>query len=542
MPEINFKEWKFVGFLSIIVIIITLSPTLVGLMVTPEDGVFLGTQHINVEDTPIYYSWIEQAKEGHLLFKNLYTTEDQIRYIFDPFWLGVGLFAKMFSLSSFAAYQLAKFFLIPIFLAIAYIFISYFFEEEKKRKLCFIFLIFASGLGGFVALGSLLGLFNFSPPPMDLWVAEATTFYALYHSPHFLASITLTLLIFLLILLAFDKRKIIYSLLAGLSALLFFQFRPYHVPTIYGVLAVFIIIQSIRSSKIRWDLIKHYLILILVSSPAIIYHLWTLNTFWSRQQFALQNNLITPPLFNFIITYGLLFLLSLFGILFLLQKKQKDNKDIFLLTWWGTQIVLPYLPIINYQRKMMEGLHVIMVVMTIFGLFYLQDVLKNKAFLKKYFLKNKPLLAVLFMLFFTFSNYFIIVLDLSFYLNHNPRAFLKQAETNAMSWLKKNIPEESVIFATYRTGNLIPAFAVKTVYLGSWGNTAASRAKQEQTKQFFEDYPDKARATFLKINNVDYLFYGSEEKKYKTFDPDTADYLNKVYQNSEVTIYRVKNQ
>ncbi|MBU1146055.1 hypothetical protein KKD80_00715 [Patescibacteria group bacterium] len=535
MPEINFKEWKFVGLLSIVVIIITFLPTLVGLIVTPEDSVFLGTQHINVEDTPIYYSWIEQAKEGHLLFKNLYTTEDQIRYIFDPFWLGVGLFAKMFSLSAFAVYQLARIFLIPIFLAIAYIFISYFLEEEKKRKLCFIFLIFTSGFGGFVALGSLLGLFNFSPPPMDLWVAEATTFYALYHSPHFLASITLTLLIFLLILLSFEKRKIIYSLLAGLSALLFFQFRPYHIPTIYGVLAVFIIIQSIRTSKIRWDLIKHYLLLILVSSPAIIYHLWTLNTFWSRQQFALQNNLLTPSFYNFTITYGLLFLLSFFGILFLLQKKQKNNKDIFLLTWWGAQIILPYLPIINYQRKMMEGLHVIMVIMTILGLFYLQDVFKNRDFLK-----NKSLLAVLFMLFFTFSNYFIITLDLSFYLNPSPRAFLKQNETSAMLWLKKNTLEESIIFATYRTGNLIPAFAVRTVYLGSWGNTAASRTKQEQTKQFFEVYPDKARAAFLELNNIDYLFFGPEEKAAANFDPNTADYLEKTYQNDEVEIYKVK--
>jgi len=542
MIEIETREWKFVGLLSLVVIVITFLPTLVGLAVTPGDSVFLGIQTINSEDTPIYYSLIEQAKEGHLLFKNLYTTEDQIRYIFDPFWLGVGLFAKTFSLSNFAAYQFARIFLIAIFLAVAYIFISYFFEEERKRKICFIFLIFASGLGGFVALGSELGLYHLWPPSMDIWVSEAVTFYTLYHSPHFLASLALTVTIFLLMLLSFEKQKIIYSFFAGLAALLFFQFRPYHIPTIYGVLAIFIVIQSVRSSKIRWDLIKHYLILILISTPAIVYHLWTLNTFWSRQQFALQNNLVTPPFYNLLLTYGLLFVFSLCGVVYLLRKKDKNNKDIFLLSWWTSQLLLPYLPIINYQRKMVESLHVIMVIMTIFGLYHLLNTLRDKNFFKKYFLENKPLLALLFILFFTFSNYSILTRDLNFYLSHNSLAFLKKYKAEAMFWLRKNTSEESTIFSTYANGNLIPAFAVRTVYLGSWGNTAASETKRGETKRFFDNYGDEVRVTFLKINKINYLFYGPEEEQHKNFHPETADYLKKVYQNDAVAIYEVTDK
>lgn len=540
MIEISAKECKFVGLLSLIIIIVTFLPTLTGLIVTPKDSVFLGRQTINSGDTLIYYSWIEQAKEGHLLFKNLYTTEDQVRYIFDPFWLGVGLLAKTFFLSSFAAYQLARVFLIPIFLAVVYIFLSYFFEEEKKRKICFIFLVFASGIGAFVSLGTNLGLYNFWPQSMDLWVSEAITFFTLYHSPHLLASLTLTILIFLLILRAFEEQKIIYSFFAGLTTLIFFQFRPYHVPTIFGVIGVFIIVQSLRSSKIRWDLIKHYLILISISIPAIFYHLWTLNTFWSRQQFALQNNILMPPFYNFLLTYGFLFILSLFGIVFLLKNGIKNDKNIFLLSWWGIQWFLPYLPFLNYQRKMIEGFHVVMVIVAIFGLFYLKDILREKKFFGKLFLENKIVLILIFILFFTLSNYYILMRDLKFYLNRNPVAFLKKEKEAAMLWLKEKTPQESVIFSTYLNGNLIPAFAVRTVYLGSWGNTAASLTKQEQTQQFFEKYDDKVRAAFLKVNKINYLFYGPEERVFQNFNPEAVDFLEKVYQNNEVAIYKVK--
>lgn len=542
MIMISTKEWKFIVLLSLFIVTITFLPTLLGIIVTPQDSIFLGTQSINADDTPVYYSWIEQVKDGHLFFKNLFTSEDQVRYIFDPFWLSVGLFAKTFSLSAFTAYQLARTFLIPIFLALAYIFISYFFEEEKRRKICFIFLIFASGLGWFISLGSTLGIYNFWLPPMDVWVAEATTFYTLHHTPHFIVSLTLILLIFLLILVAFEKQKIFYGFLAGLTALVFFLFHPYYVPTIFLVIGTYIIVQSVRSLKIRWDLIKHYLILIFVSSPAILYHFWTLNTFWSRQQFALQNNIPMPPFYNLLFTYGFLLLLSLCGIAYIFQKKLKSDQNIFILTWWGVQWFLPFLPFLNYQRKMLQGFHFVMIILAIHGLFYLKEVFQRKVFFKKFLLRNKFLLILLFILLFVFSDFYILMRDVNFYLSQSHYAFVKKEKIEAMRWIKQNIAEDNIIFSSYTNGNLIPVFALKPVYCGQWGLTASFQTKCFQTNQFFENYSDEAREAFLKINGIDYLFYGSEERQFKNFNPEAVDFLEKIYQNSEVAIYKVKTR
>jgi len=453
--------------------------------------------------------------------------------------LGAGLFAKIFSLTSFAAYQLTRIFLIPIFLAVAYIFISYFFSESKKRKLCFILLIFSSGISGLLWPVVEIGVSSFWPPPMDLWSSESSTFYTLYHSPHFIASLLCTILIFFLALRSFEKNSYLTSCLAGLTACFLFLFHPYHVPTIFCVLGFYIFIQSIKNSRIRWDLLGHYLILIAISSLAILYHFWTLNTFWTRQQFALQNNLPTPPFYNFLLSYGFILILGSLGFLVLLGKKEKLDKEIFLLAWFPVQLILPFFPFLNFQRKMIEGLHFVMVITTIIGLYFLGELIKkNKPALYSY-IKNPALSFLLFSVCFVFSSYYLIIRDISLYLDSSSFVFLNKEKYNAMIWLKNNTPKESIILSSYDSGNVIPAFAVRTVFLGSAGNTAASESKTMQVELFLRRYSEQARAAFLKKNCIDYLFYGPEEKKYQNFNPEQADYLKKVYQNEEVAIYKV---
>jgi uncharacterized membrane protein len=111
-----------------------------------------------------------------------------------------------------------------------------------------------------------------------------------------------------------------------------------------------------------------------------------------------------------------------------------------------------------------------------------------------------------------------------------------------MRWLKENTTQNSIVLSDATNGNLIPAIALRTVYLGQWGMTADVSAKVILVKSFFETYNNKSRADFLRINKIDYLFYGAEEKTFTNFNPETAEYLENVYQNSEVVIYKVVTQ
>ncbi len=541
MIEVGIKEWKNVAWLGLFVIIVTAIPLCVGLLAEPENKIFIGLQTTNAADTPVYYSWTEQVKDGHFIFNNLFTSEDEPRFIFDPFWLAIGILAKIFNLSGFWAYQLARFFLIPVFLAIAYTFISYFFRDVKKRKACLLFLVFASGLGGLVWLAVNLTeplIWDVWTAPMDLWTAESTTFFPLYHSPHFTASLTCTISIFLLMLMAFDKKKTGYSLAAGIVAMFLFAFHPYHVPTIIGVLGFYIVVKSILDKKIRWDLVKHSAIACLVSSPAILYHLWALSTFWTRQQHALQNDLLTPGLINFLLSYGLILVFSFFGVVAVLSGKNRDGKYIFLVCWLAIQIIFPYLPIFNFQRKLLEGAHVVLIMTAVIVLHLLRKTVEN-VFGKIKLLTNQTALIILFFIFLGSTNYTIIVRDVYSYLNPLSTSYISEEKLRAMLWLKNNTPENSVIFSVYANGNLIPAFGLRKVYLGHWGMTADAKTKENGVRLFFTKYDYEQRGYFLKVNKINYVFYGQEEKKNKSFNPDRADYLEKVYQNSEIEIYKV---
>src|SRR3989338_8065967 len=265
MINITRSEWWFVGKVGLAVAILAFAPIIAGALMTPKASVFTGQQFANYTDTMVYYSNIEQVKDGHFLFKNLFSGEQPSpRFIFDPFWFSVGLLAKAFS------------------------------------------------------------------------------FFSIYNSPHFIASLTLLALIFLLSILAFEKYKFIYSLGAGLSALFLFQFHPYHVPTVFGVLGVFILINFILRPEINFDYLKHYFVLIIFSLPPIFYHFWTVKNIWIRQQHLLQNFGPMPESFSiFLFSFGFLAPLALIGVfLILIAKPPGSEKNVFLVVWAVTQGLL----------------------------------------------------------------------------------------------------------------------------------------------------------------------------------------------------------
>ena len=550
MIKINYQEWKFVGWVWLIVVFLTFLPMIVGVITTPSDSIFLGRQAINANDLPVYYSNIEQVKEGHFLFKNLFTSESHPRFIFDPFWLGVGILAKIFSLSTFLVFQLSKFLLIPVFLIVSYYLVAFFFQEETKRKVCFIFLVFASGLGGFY-LGGLAGdtgVINFSIDqrgtvilPIDIWMPEASSFSIIHNPPHYIVSLALIILIFLLSLLAFENYKLIYSLAAGFSALFLFQFHPYHLPTIFGVLGVFILFSIFGEKKLNFNYLKHCFILLIFSLPPIIYHFWTLQRFWVRQAHFLQNITFSPSLPMVLLGYGFLIILALIGIFVILKKREKNKKDVFLISWVFVQPLLIYSPFL-FQRRLAEGFQIVLVILTVFGLFYLRDRLKGKPIFQKYFkevFSNKIFLVYLFFILFFFSNFSIIANDLSLYLENYDGMYLKKEAQEAMFWIRENTEEESIILSSLETGNLIPAFSIRQVYLGHGHQTAQFERKVSETERFFQKNNDDGKIAFLKENKIDYFFFGPEEKILIHFNPEEKNYLDKVFNNNAAAIYKV---
>jgi hypothetical protein len=171
IKSINNQEWRFIIAVIIFVILITTLPYLYGYLKTPADSFYTGLHAIAPADIHVYFSYIEQTRQGHLFFEDLYTSEPQARNMFNIFWLAIGLIAKFFSLSNILVFQLARLLLAPIFIFLLYLLAAYFWADKTWRRVAFIFFVFASGLGAIISVFLeqeiySRGWYNW---PLDLW-------------------------------------------------------------------------------------------------------------------------------------------------------------------------------------------------------------------------------------------------------------------------------------------------------------------------------------------------------------------------------------
>lgn len=532
IKSINKEEWRFIVLVIFFVVLFTSLPYIYGYLAAPENTYSLAVSSLNRFDYPNYFSYIEQVKSGHFLFQDLYTTEPQPRIIFNLFFLILGLIAKAFNLSAVIIFQLSRIILIPIFLFILYVFISFLFKEKLKRKICLTLVCFSSGLGfWFLPWLSNLPLLRQS---MDLWVPEAITFLTLYTNPLFTFSLTLIISIFGLMLLGLKNRNCKYAITAGILGLVLFQVHPYHIPTIFLIFGLFWLVLFLKEKRINWHFFKCYLIFALISLPSILYYFWLSTTHWltaHRITQAIPDGL-SPPFFSLIISYGLLWPLTLAGVYFIIKNKKLNNSFTFLITWLGSQTFLIYSPL-PLQRKMSEGLHIVICFLASLGIYALYQKIKRRPV----WLKNKFLWIIIFISLFCFSNIFILAKD-SAYSTH-PYFSIPQEIMEAMSWLKKISLKESIVLNNYNplTANLIPGFAERKVYAGHKYETAYAETKIKEVLWFFKtNNHDKNKQVFLKTNKIDYIFFYKENEN--IFQPQEKKYLKRVFKNKRANIYQ----
>ena len=550
LKSITKKEWLFVAFISLVVILLTIAPLIYGFLIRPPDSIFTGTHFTPTNDWFVYYSHIEQARQGNFLFKNLYASEPHLPSLY-LFWLGVGNLARIFNLSNIVAYNGVRIFLIPVFYFIAYLLIAYIFSDIKKRKISLLLLSFSSGLGVFF-LGRIIkypfnyanGQFNW---PMDLWVPESNTFLTLYYSGHFITSLILILVIFLLTMLFVDNKKFIYGLWAGSATLTLITFHPFHLLTVFSVILVYFVLLTIREKKILWHLIFYYLTLGLFSLPPTLYFLYLLRVDWVTSIRAIQNMCFTTPLWLTFFSYGLLIIFALLGFYFLFKEKGGknlfySNKILFILVWLMVQSLMIYFPV-NFQRRLSEGLHFPLVFFTTIGLFSLYTLINKRENRLTEFLFNQRYLLLLFLIIFLpLSNLFQIAVDSFLYSDRRESSFayLEKEAVEAATWLK-TIPRDKIIFnSANNVINFIPAFSGRTVYVGHGVETPFFGEKQKEVDWFFaKNRPEEIERNFLIKRNIDYIFYSDDERKLGDYNPENKSYLKEVYSNPKVKIYQV---
>ncbi len=495
------KTHVLVVGLIILTLFLSSAYLILGPVSGPKGLEFLGRHNINSQDTYTYLSFIDQARHGALLFKNLYTPEVQPAVFFHPAYLAAGWLANIFNLSNIAAFHLTRIIIGAAFLLVAWKFLG---NVPAFAMLCL--------SSGFLA---------------DPWIPEANTFLTLADSPHLIFSQLLVMGIF-----GFFLAK--KPWLAGLLMLILAFDHPFDVPVIILALGFYWWVK-------RQEL-KSIILTVMPAVAGLGYYFWAMKTYPAIAAWNAQNNLLSPDFYYFILGYGLLWILAALGI-----KRafvHNERKALILLCWIFASVVLLYSPL-GPQRRFVSGLHIPIVILAGYGV----TVILEKVITYFNQLKWNPkvvaaVFTTLLVVIFFGSNGFAIYQDWKLFRADkidNYYYYLPPSELAAINWLKNNTSPEAIVGTNWFYGNVIPGLTGRRVFLGHRIQTVDPDAKIKEIGEFVNSDTDQQAKDFLKKWGINYFFFGVGDSLLRgNFKPEEKPYFQKVYDKDGDRIYKVK--
>lgn len=530
-------EKKFIWLIVLLLIILTAGPYVYGWLSAGDSQVYLGTHGINPSDNFVYYSYIEQAREGHFTFKNLYTNDGQTFGTFNVFWWGVGSLAKLFKLSAPVAFHLVRLILIIPFCFLFYCFVSLFFSDKAKRKFVFSLSLILGGGGPLLVNFFAKTIVRSGQTyfwPSDLWLVDSNIFLAVLQSPHLLFTLTLFLASIFFFILGVSNKDWRYSLLAGLGVLFLANFHPHQIVALAVILLAGLILNFILNKKIIWEYFKHYFLVIVFAFPSLYYHWWLLKNDIVIEAVWGQNITMAPSLTFVLLDLGVLILLALAGLIIKLEKEERDLPISLVIAWSLLGLPLLYLPV-QFQARLILGWQIPLVILAGTALL----VWGERVF---FWTKNriKYLLIGLVIAMLALPNLFVVARDIVYLQKKDFKQFYMSPDLEkTLDWLKENTRAADAVMAHPDEARLIPAFAGRSVYFGHPIETLWSKRKDKETWDFFYTVsPGGLKKEFLQRKSITHVLVNTGDQGMKAFDFRAQNFLNLVYSQGVFRVYK----
>jgi len=364
--------------------------------------------------------------------------------------------------------------------------------------------------------------------------------------PHFIAA-ALYILVFILFLESLAKDQIRYAVFAGLFAQFLGWQHAYDLVLVYGILFTFVLAKAVQGRAMPRKSLKALIVIGLLSFWPALYSvlLTTLDPMWGDvlDQFG-NAGVFTPNLLHLPILMGPAFLLALGGFIAERPDRLRDKNDtqIFLLSWFSANFLLIYLPT-DFQIHLLNGWQIPIAILA--TTFVYKHVLPNLHSSRLGFkldeIARKPGVIPLLMLMLVVPTNIYLwswrLFDLS---RHDYPFYLHKDEIDALRWLEDHAAGDDVILSSLTIGQYIPARTGARAYLAHWAQTLDFYSKRENVEIFFDNNTSPAiRDAILAAGSVDYLFFGPAEREMGVYSPRDADFLVEIYSQGEVMIYSV---
>jgi len=566
------KEFTWVIWFAIIVMLITTLPYLVGYTTQDDQYQFTGFV-FGVEDGNSYIAKMLAGAYGAWLFRTPYTAYAQggvLAYL--PYTLlgklawPPGLHEQLVVL-----YHLFRFIAGLMAILATYDFIRFFVGNIRLRRFGLAMAILGGGLGWILVF---LGRENWlGSLPLEFYSPESFGFLSLFGIPHLSAArafLFWTLLAYLKLwdcsgstLELDDEQRSItngtltknlkrinqnslyqgtrfvfllsfYWMIAGILQPLVMVIIGIVIFCHLGILAIWQLWRRREGLAVNWTRWKQQTRLVIIAG--LLPGLFTLYNFTSFMNdpfissWIAQNILPSPHAMHYLIAYGIVIPYAWFGGRRLLKLDPWNGS--LPVIWIIIFPLLAYAPF-SIQRRLPESIWVVLVVLTMIGMQELLDRKRN--------LNVKPGVGVFIPLILLFPSTLLLLWG-GFLAAGNARQplFRHIDEISVFENLRSVATPGEIVLASYQSSNPLPAWTPQRVLIGH-GPESVNQAilLPEVNKFFLSQTPDTQRQKLIDQYDVNYVFWGPAERLLGDWKPSKAEYLNLIHQEGEYSLYQV---
>jgi hypothetical protein len=527
------KGWLW-GFI-IFTILLTSLPYILGYSHQGSEWVFTGFV-FGVEDGNSYIAKMLSGASGNWLFRTPYTNIAQNGFLaFLPYILlgklagGIELHAQLVAL--FHIFRAAG---IIVFVLATYDFCKLFIQDEYWQRWAVALATFGGGLGWLTIFGLKTG--GYEQLPLEFYSPESFGFLGVFGLPHLAFARALLLWGLAAFLSPSRENPLVQGLKAGIYWLILGFMQPLTIVSGWAVLGAGIVFHRIwlqfspliaedRSAALaEWRRrIGVACGMLLISAPFVLYNFlaFVMDPFlkgWSQ-----QNLIFSPPPVDYLLAYGLILPFAIAGAIKILRGRAWNWS--IPLAWVVIFPLLAYFPY-PLQRRLPEGVWVAWILLALAGL----DLLKRKW--------KKPAMAFIATGFLSTLLFYAGALW-SVTVPAEPQ-YQPSSKIAAYQYLADEAEKYSVVLGSYNTGNSLPAWAPVRVVIGHGPESVNLAALQPQVNGIFSTTTaDSQRLTFLREQDVQYLFYGPDERALGDWNPESSSFLDGIYSQDGYTIYQI---
>lgn len=493
-------RWHLILLVTAIVLT-TWLPYLFGWWLTPPNTRYFWLIY-NPDDQNVHLMWARQAMEGKLLFHDLFTTEAHPGLFTNLFSLLLGWFCRFTGISLHLGYQVFRTAIAFAFLLTAYWFSGFFFRCERTRISFLLLVSFSSGFGWVPVLWWWLTKqrppFFFVDVSPELTMPEANSFLSLTVAPLAALGVTLVMVSLgcLLTGLRFQRGKAFrFITTATLFGILVVNVHTYAAVPMLIALVLWQFMETLKAKSLRpWELAATalfcFFVALFLGGQAVLF---------SRDPAFAQKAAtptLTPNPVILIGSYGVIALGAILGLPIAWRRwLLGEHQWAISLAWLAAILLSIHLPV-SFQRKMIEGLHVILCLLTVLAIESAsaqackhvsvkerkiektetaQMTTRLRAYTLVLLLVSVPSQVA----FFALNGYWLVHNNMIYDERFNPPYsrmlmppyYLPKRYLQLFRWIEQHAQSDDAILCHPMLGNYLPVLTGRKVFVGHWAET-----------------------------------------------------------------------